>query len=116
MIPDIAEIMAEFPALSSAGFHCQGRADYWSDPAYFEKCRADILSAAFAEQVDLCGDYIACHRLDRTSSSYYLKHQVEDSHPSKYIANGAFIVAAIRAGYTPILNGSPNPTFHRGEA
>jgi len=54
--------------------------------------------------------------INRRHSSYGLKHMVEKHSPKRYLSNGAFIAAALIAGYPyRVTPESPNPAFGMSE-
>ena len=77
------------------------------------------------DEIRICAQWIRLFctpavKVRKDKGSYYLKHvverwfEIENPHQHHYIANGAFIVAAQRAGYTlkPTHLNSPNAYFN----
>ena len=79
-------------------------------------------SAINQAQIDICKSWIKDNAISKESintklSSYTLKHLVEDSSLAKdssinYVANGAFIKAAIELGYKYKQVGDLNAQFN----
>lgn len=70
------------------------------------------------EEITYAMDWIQKHAkprktINRAVSSYGLKHLAEESAPTGYISNGAFIMAALRLGYhIQPYRSSPNAYFN----
>ncbi len=100
----IHDVVGAHPDLAQSGFRCT------PDQAEFDKEREQLFSDRTAQQVERCLDYLVLVRKTRSArpkegraslSSYQMKHRVEQwqaKGDDMYIANGAFIVAALVAG------------------
>jgi hypothetical protein len=67
-------------------------------------------------EVEICQDWLKQYArkrktINERSSSYGLKHIVERA-MGTYVSNGAFLLAAYRAGYTIVPDGPLNPNAH----
>ena len=85
------------------------------EPRYFETYRQQLLDAH--QQVEICAEWISRMQLIKSfntrHTSYGFKHAVERCNPRAYVANGAFIAAALGLGldYKQDGYGSPNCYF-----
>lgn len=120
----IQAVLDAQPDLSYFGFRTRpGRGeDASAAAAEFAEKRAHLLSADGVQQVGKCLEYLALVRKTRTArpadgrstpGSYGLKHDVEawlaargKTDDNGYIGNGAFIVAALVAGF-PLHRSEP---------
>lgn len=122
----IATVMDKYPELSAYGFHFSAPGD-WQDVARYKAERAQMQTASFIDQVETCIEALTTPRTRRNAwkverhSSYVLKHMVERwaeeikrDDVTRYVSNGAFIVAAVIDGWAPVrLERSPNCGFRR---
>jgi hypothetical protein len=102
---EVERIRKSVPDLYTCGFR-----DYRCDAVEFVLGRGDMLALYFLRQVAKARAFLAlCRasaRVNRFAHSYALKHASERWHAAtfpyseSYCANGAFIVAAILAGFT----------------
>ena len=81
------------------------------------------ITSAIVRQVQLTIAYLKIHRICPTTSSYSLKHLVEqwgdkiELEPYTYVQNSSAVVGALLSGYTPVLiKGGPysNVRFKKG--
>ena len=125
----ISNVIKDMPDLSSYGFRFRQRSgEAWNDGENFDRFRAEMASADFAWQVQTAAECILTDHPRgyglhiARSGSYTLKHAVEGwvrrsgrSDLSRYVSNGAFIVAAYLVGWKIVrYPNCPNCTFRRG--
>jgi len=111
-IMEITEVVAANPDLSANGWLCP------EHEAGFEESRKFCNKPAFAEEVARALLWLSRHGIPQgkhAPGSYGLKHTAEYwvrdecGLDHAYISNGAFIVAAIIAGYSVRRFGADNP-------
>lgn len=105
MIVEITYVLAAYPDLSANGFSPREENDHCNKPAFAEEVARALL-------------WLSRHGIPqgkRAPGSYGLKHTAEYwvrdecGLDHAYISNGAFIVAAIIAGYSVRRFGADNP-------
>jgi hypothetical protein len=114
--------MTQEPQLNAFGIGIYS--DHWRKP------RAERLSILEADRKSLRGNLedvtwtaqwlrtniAPTKTINRRHSSYGLKHMAEKHSPRRYLSNGAFIAAALIAGYRyRVSPESPNPAFGMSE-
>jgi len=122
---EIILLVEKYPRLTSHGYAFPGESSVGglNDKDYWDKCRNELSSQGFADQVRMAQSFIsACCRyrgtFNRKISSYGWKHQAEiwlRDNPGfiarhAYVSNGAFIAAALLEGYS--LSGLGNVYFN----
>ncbi len=114
---DLERIMEQEPLLCTTGFGLSNLRQYGLEErrAELAKRRASLLnSVETCHKVSewLTANIVSRKTINTTATSYSFKHQAEKA-IGEYVSNGAFIAAAIHAGFKyKIAPGSQNPNAY----